>query len=83
MRDAIQLRYRLLPYIYTAFVTASETGAPVQRPLIFDHQLDHAARDLDDQYLLGPDLLVAPVLKSGITARQVYLSQRDLVRLAH
>ncbi|HEX3087198.1 MAG TPA: TIM-barrel domain-containing protein, partial [Ilumatobacteraceae bacterium] len=73
VRDAIQLRYRLLPYIYTSFTTASETGAPVQRPLIFDHQRDHSARNLDDQYMFGPDLLVAPVLQPGITARQVYL----------
>ena len=63
----------MLPYIYTSFSTATETGAPVQRPLIFDHQHDHAARDLDDEYLFGPDLLVAPVLKPGTTARQVYL----------
>jgi alpha-glucosidase len=73
VREAIQFRYRLLPYIYTSFVTASETGAPVQRPLIFEHQHDHAARDLDDEYLFGPDLLVAPILKAGATARQVYL----------
>ena len=73
VRQAIQLRYRLLPYIYTSFVTASETGAPVQRPLIFDHQHDQIARNLDDEYLLGPDLLVAPVLQPGLTARQVYL----------
>jgi alpha-glucosidase len=73
VREAIQLRYRLLPYIYTSFVIASETGAPVQRPLIFDNQRDHVARDIDDEYLLGPDLLVAPVLKPGLTARPVYL----------
>lgn len=73
VRDAIDLRYRLLPYIYTSFVSASETGAPVQRPLIFDHQHDRIASNLDDEYLLGPDLLVAPVLQQGLTARQVYL----------
>jgi alpha-glucosidase len=73
VREAIALRYRLLPYIYSAFVTASETGAPVQRPLVFDHQYDPAVRDLDDQYLLGPDLLVAPVYESRATARHVYL----------
>jgi alpha-glucosidase len=73
VREAIRLRYRLLPYIYTSFASASETGAPVQRPMIFDHQHDHAARNLDDQYLFGPDLLVAPVLQPGTTARQVYL----------
>ncbi len=73
VRDAIELRYRLLPYIYAAFVRASETGAPVQRPLVFDHQHDWAVRDLDDEYLFGPDLLVAPVVAAGQTARQVYL----------
>jgi alpha-glucosidase len=73
VREAIRLRYRLLPYIYAAFVRASETGEPVQRPLIFDHQHDPITRDLDDQYLLGRDLLVAPVTESGATARHVYL----------
>jgi alpha-glucosidase len=73
VREAIRLRYRLLPYIYSCFVEASTTGAPVQRPLLFAHQHDPVARDLDDQYLFGPDLLVAPVLTAGATARQVYL----------
>ena len=72
-RRAIELRYRLLPYIYSAFITATETGAPVQRPLVFDHQYDAAVRDIDDQYLFGPDLLVAPVFEPRTTARQVYL----------
>jgi alpha-glucosidase len=73
VRDAIRLRYRLLPYLYAAFLVASETGAPVQRPLVFDHQRDATVRDIDDEYLLGPDLLVAPVITPGATARQVYL----------
>src|SRR4029079_8561208 len=38
--EAVRLRYRLMPYLYTAFVEASRTGAPVQRPLVFDHQDD-------------------------------------------
>ncbi len=76
-RDAIALRYRLLPYIYAAFVRATETGAPVQRPLVFDHQYDPAVRDIDDEFLFGSDLLVAPVLAAGQTARQVYLPHGD------
>ncbi len=72
-RRAIELRYQLMPYLYACFLTASETGAPVQRPLVFDHQSDPTVRDLDDEYLLGPDLLVAPVLEPGITTRRVYL----------
>ncbi|MDA0182093.1 glycoside hydrolase family 31 protein [Solirubrobacter phytolaccae] len=76
-REAIRFRYRLLPYLYAAFLRACETGAPVQRPLVFDFQDDVTVRDLDDQYLLGPDLLVAPVTQPGMTARHVYLPAGD------
>jgi alpha-glucosidase len=74
-RQAIRLRYRLLPYLYATFLRAAETGAPVQRPLVFDHQYDPTVRDIDDEYLLGPDLLVAPVVEAGVTARHVYLPE--------
>jgi alpha-glucosidase len=66
-----------MPYLYAAFLAASETGAPVQRPLVFDHQDDLLVRDLDDEYLFGRDLLVAPVLQAGQTSRQVYLPEGD------
>ena len=72
-RKAIELRYRLLPYIYSAFVRATEDGAPVQRPLAFDYQYDATVADIDDEYLFGSDLLVAPITAAGMTARQVYL----------
>ncbi len=72
-REAIRLRYRLLPYLYAAFVTAAETAAPIQRPLVYDYQDDPRAADVDDEYLLGGDLLVAPVSAPGVTEREVYL----------
>ena len=72
-RVALELRYRLLPYIYSAFVRASETGEPVQRPLVYDFQDDRHARETDDAYLFGEALLVAPILEPGQTARHVYL----------
>ena len=73
VREAVKLRYRLMPYLYSAFVAASETGAPIQRPLVFDYQYDTNTHNLDNQHLLGEKLLVAPVYEAGATARGVYL----------
>lgn len=75
VRDSLELRYKLLPYLYAKFWDSHETGAPIQRPLLFDFQHDPTARETDDQYLLGDALLVAPVMKPGQTARSVYLPQ--------
>jgi alpha-glucosidase len=72
-RDAVQLRYRLLPYIYTAFFRASESGDPIARPLLYDFQGDKNARETEDAYLLGDALLVAPVYSPGSRERRVYL----------
>jgi alpha-glucosidase len=74
-REALELRYRLLPYLYTAFMQASASGLPVQRPLILDWQADRNTWELDDQYLFGEHLLVAPVLAPGQFQRAVYLPQ--------
>jgi alpha-glucosidase len=74
-RSALELRYRLLPYIYSAFMQSAESGAPVQQPLVFAFQNDTTVRDIDDQYLLGSQLLVAPVYTQGTVARQVYLPE--------
>ena len=60
-----------------------ETGAPVQRPLVFDHQHDPAVRDLDDEYLFGPDLLVAPGDRGRDDRAPGLPARGRLVRLAH
>jgi alpha-glucosidase len=73
VREAVRLRYRLLPYLYAAFVEASTTGMPVQRALVLADQADPALAEVDDAYLLGPHLLVAPVLEPGVTERAVRL----------
>ena len=62
IRDAIRTRYRLLPYVYTLFRAANTTGAPVLRPTWYDFPAAEAALALDDQFMLGPALLVAPIL---------------------
>lgn len=72
-RRAIELRYQLLPYLYTVFEEAARTGLPVIRPLMLEYPTDRATYRLDTQFLIGSDLLVAPVLTEGATSRQVYL----------
>jgi alpha-D-xyloside xylohydrolase len=52
---------------------AHRTGAPVMRPLFFDFPDDEAARGVDDQFMFGPDVLVAPVTTAGMRSRAVYL----------
>ncbi len=59
-RTAIERRYRLLPYLYTLFHDASETGLPVVRPVFFADPADLSLRDEDVAFLIGADLLVVP-----------------------
>ena len=74
---AIELRYELLPYIYNAMQQASQTGVPAMRPLFLDFPDDENVARLNDEFLFGDDLLVAPVLYQGATNREVYLPKGD------
>jgi alpha-glucosidase len=76
-RKALELRYRLLPYIYTALWQASQTGAPIARALPFVYPADTNTYSLDDEYLFGDAFLVAPVYEPEATARRVYLPAGD------
>ena len=67
------LRHRLQPYLVRAARDAGATGLPIARPLVFAFPDDTAVRDLWDEYLFGPDLLVAPVWKTGARSRSIYL----------
>lgn len=71
-RATIELRYKLLPYLYTLFHEHTETGAPVMRPLWFEYPDDVRTYLVEDQYLVGRDLLVAPVVTEGVAKRRVY-----------
>ena len=75
VRGAITLRYRLMPYLYTQMWRASRLNEPVVRPLLYDFPNDESTLDVQDSFMLGPDLLVAPVLDEGATERQVYLPE--------
>jgi len=72
-REAIELRYRLLPHIYNVMHESSESGLPAFRPLLLDFPSDPRTWDQDDQFMFGSDLLVAPVLRQEERARGVYL----------
>ncbi|MEQ8820247.1 MAG: glycoside hydrolase family 31 protein [Sumerlaeia bacterium] len=78
-RKMIEIRMRLLPAIYTAFVEASETGAPINRPLVYEFPEDATLHRIGDQWMLGSDLLVAPVLTPGAERRPVYLPAGEWV----
>ena len=73
LRELMFLRERLRPYIMDQMRLASEEGAPPMRPLFFDFAHDEACWEVDDQFMLGPALLVAPVIVEQATSRDVYL----------
>jgi len=72
-RKYLELRYRMLPYIYTAARQCCDTGLPMIRAMWLHYPDDPKAAATGDQYLWGRDLLVAPVVEKGATSRRVYL----------
>lgn len=73
IRDTIQLRYRLMPYIYNLLWLAHKHAEPMLRPTFLDHENDANTFAENDDYLFGRDLLVASVVEAGQRQREVYL----------
>ncbi|MGA2261683.1 MAG: TIM-barrel domain-containing protein [Acidobacteriota bacterium] len=73
LKKYLELRYRLLPYTYTAVRECCETGLPILRSLWLHYPGDPAAVARGDQYLWGRDILVSPVVEKGATSRRLYL----------
>lgn len=71
-RRAIELKYSLMPYIYAQSKESSERGHPMLRTLFFEYPEDPTSWFIEDEYMFGSDLLVAPMMQEG-TERQVYL----------
>jgi alpha-glucosidase (family GH31 glycosyl hydrolase) len=72
-RTYLELRYRLLPYIYSCAHDACVSGLPLMRPLVLEFPDDPQVVNICDQYLFGPYILIAPVLEQGASRRSVYL----------
>jgi alpha-glucosidase len=73
IRKYLKLRYALLPFLYTTLEEAHRSGIPPFRPLLLNYQDDTNTYNLDDQFMIGDDLLVAPIVKPDLTHRRVYL----------
>jgi len=73
IRWAIRLRYRLMPYLYSLYRRAFEAGEPILRPTFFDFGADPATAADNDELMVGPSLLAAPVVEEGARERRVYL----------
>ncbi len=71
-RKTIRLRYQLLPFLYSAFREASVTGIAMMRPLVFDYPSDRETAHLEDEFLFGDNILVAPVIFPDTRKRDVY-----------
>jgi len=78
LKQDIELRYRLLPYLYSTSWAVYSQQKSLMRALVFDFRHDAKARDITDEYLFGNAFLVAPVLEPGAKTRQIYLPGTDL-----
>jgi alpha-glucosidase/alpha-D-xyloside xylohydrolase len=77
LKKYLELRYRLMPYLYTAVRETHDTGLPIIRALWLHHPDDEVAVGRGDQYLWGRDILVAPVVEQGATERRLYLPRGE------
>ena len=74
-RKSAEMKYRLMPYVYAQAKECTEKGLPMLRALFVEFPDDPGAWKVDDEYLFGSQILVAPLLESGITGRTVYLPE--------
>ncbi len=74
-RGIIALRYRLIPYLYDTYLRACKEGTMMFRPLSFDFPEDRQARYIEDQLLLGDNLMIAPICEQNAIGRTVYLPE--------
>ncbi|WP_430790827.1 glycoside hydrolase family 31 protein [Virgibacillus flavescens] len=83
MKKYIQMRYEWMPQLYSLFYQASETGLPIMRPLLMEFPKDTKTYNLNDQFMIGDNVIVAPILAPGATDRAVYLPEGQWVDFAN
>lgn len=78
-KTAIEMKYQLFPYLYTYSRIAHDTGLPITRGLFMEYPNDEDAQKIDNQFLFGSELLVAPVLKKGERIKKIYLPDGEWI----
>lgn len=78
-RKYLKLRYRFIPYLYDEFYRETQTGLPVMRPLVLNYENDPHVYNMNDEYMVGEDILTAPVVQEGQTKRAVYLPEGEWI----
>jgi alpha-D-xyloside xylohydrolase len=73
LRNYLDLRYRLLPYLYSVAWQVTDSGSTFMRPLVMDFPNDPQVVNIGDQYLFGPALMVTPITSAGTTNQSIYL----------
>lgn len=76
-RKYVKLRYRLQPYFYDLFRECEETGLPPMRALVLNYEDDPNVHEMNDEFMLGDQMLVAPVVEQGARQRMIYLPKGD------
>lgn len=72
-RKYLKLRYRFIPFLYDLCYKETKNGLGIMRPLVLNYDQDPAVRTMNDEYMVGDELLVAPVVQEGQNTRAVYL----------
>jgi alpha-D-xyloside xylohydrolase len=83
LKELLFMRERLRPYIAEQMMLAAADGTPIMRPLFWDFPEDRMVYEVEDQFMFGPSLLVAPVVERGAVRRNVYLPAGARWREAH
>lgn len=78
LKKYLFIRENLRPYIRECMKEASENGSPIMRPMFYDFYEDKTTWETEDQYMFGPDILVAPVMEEGVSERTVYLPKGEV-----
>lgn len=78
-KKMIEIRYGLIPYLYSEYMKAAMSDEMMFRPLAFDFPEDETARGVEDQLLLGNEVMIAPVYTQNATGRYVYLPEEMML----